>query len=1757
MRPIIHPVCTQADERFSLPARLRCLAIRATVVLLSALLFSGWQARADTVSTVGSMQVDADSAVDGTFDGLLTDPQITEDSIGELAAGSQITISRPDAHFEFNTAAIVTAVGTNGMTLALDTLAADQIVFQVTAASAGAPATITFSGIEMRAIDANGAVAGPRTITVTTAGTLNNALLVDVEVVPGAASALQSTVAFAAGSDGSARANNVDTIVIEVLLRDQFNNAIAGEDVLLRQENDNPLPGDISVSPANPGQTDAAGAVSFTLTSATVQALSVEGFVAADGVELDPLAIEFITPTTDPVASTVVATDNTAIADGIDAGQITVTLLDADGVPLVGHALLLRVVSASVDPDVVTFSPPAATSNGSGAAVFDVRSTIPQNVTFSAVDITDLVTLNGSDVVTFTDNVAEPAQCTVVAADGQAIADGVDTELITVTVRNGFGTPLAAHQIALTPDNPLGVTVDPPTADTNGDGVALFAVSSTEANVVTFEATDVEDPGNPVSVGSVPVTFLANQFDDGRSWVMPEDGTAEVGTPEVVTVTLRNSLGNPVPNTNVVLAVASASVDAGAVSIVPPPPGGTSTNAQGQALFTATSTVAQSVVFAAAAAGTPLTDTATVDFALATNLVAEAIGVAFQAGTTSVTITYAIEGVAAVNPFIIRLRVDPDGAGPTAESAIDLGAGDGVVFTPGTHTITRDITAELSGLIEHGATVAADVDANDDVPGEPAADNQVSTALEVNLQAGSVGVTRVGADAVATVTYSVSSPAAVPNFTIQLQIDADNDAVFESLVNLAGDPTPGIHTAATSVLVNLAGVLQNGGQVVAVVDALAEVTEREEIADNQVSTALQVDLTASAIVLDPALNATLTYVVDSPAEVRPFEIEFYLDTNLNNVLDAGDAQVGPTQPGDAGPGSHTIAQSFAVTPPATGQFIFAQVDTGGAVAELVELNNVAGSQNAAITDLVANATGLSPAGVATVSYTVQSPANVDAYRIRLRLEDDLGVVVVPDLATFDGDVTPGAHEHTVDIRAALNAAGVEQNYSVVAELDIDGTVAEGDEGNNTAATAPIAVDLQVAELVLFEEGFQAVFTYTVTGPAAVPAYDIVFALDANGNNALDAGEALVTVAGNRNPGTHTAPAGGTLDLAAPLRARGITADASARILAVLDPGNAAVGEGDEANNQTAKTGTYEVDLQMVFLDFPGVDLDTRFEISIQYRVAFNRPVEDFAVGVYASRDDNLSIGADDVLLRRVNVTAASAKTVGIHGLDITNLEVRASDFPDGRFFLKVRIDDQLALAEVDEGNNVLTQTNAGQNLLNADLDGDGLTLGQELDGFELLIFRADEQEPRLVAAGETSTDDNKVDTDGDGLSDRLERELGTDPTERDTDADGLSDTDEHAGVTDPADWDTDGDGLSDGEELAGFALTRYAPGSNTGRFSEATVSVVHTDPLNPDTDGDGIADWDEVNTFALLVALDGLTVRVASAESLASIGLEDLAARADREVRKPVFGIRTDPTGADTDEDGLPDGDDPAPQINPARWGYDTNDDDVFDLTDLAEIRRAAEAAGQDTTRFPTDVRGFQRRLLDFDQDADGFLEAPDANGDGFPDFTRYNEATLEQAFGIDFSNDGSLDDGFDVGGLGQGPEDSSPEDRPGAVGRGVRKFGTFRVMRAADGSIAGDGTIDLIDSLGQLIPTDNCPNQSNPQQLDFDGDGLGDDCDADLDNDGVPEPLDPFPQDPTQRSVLPPLCGLGATQTLLFGLVGLAGVRCLGSSRRGRRPRR
>jgi len=94
------------------------------------------------------------------------------------------------------------------------------------------------------------------------------------------------------------------------------------------------------------------------------------------------------------------------------------------------------------------------------------------------------------------------------------------------------------------------------------------------------------------------------------------------------------------------------------------------------------------------------------------------------------------------------------------------------------------------------------------------------------------------------------------------------------------------------------------------------------------------------------------------------------------------------------------------------------------------------------------------------------------------------------------------------------------------------------------------------------------------------------------------------------------------------------------------------------------------------------------------------------------------------------------------------------------------------------------------------------------------------------------------DTDGDGLTDEEERQIGTNPSYADTDHDGLSDYEEVKDKkTDPLSPDTDGDGVRDGDDLFPFydayvkvAIKYFEDTSEKGVYIDGGIFYSYGEP---------------------------------------------------------------------------------------------------------------------------------------------------------------------------------------------------------------------------------------------------------------------------------------------------------------------------------------
>lgn len=170
-----------------------------------------------------------------------------------------------------------------------------------------------------------------------------------------------------------------------------------------------------------------------------------------------------------------------------------------------------------------------------------------------------------------------------------------------------------------------------------------------------------------------------------------------------------------------------------------------------------------------------------------------------------------------------------------------------------------------------------------------------------------------------------------------------------------------------------------------------------------------------------------------------------------------------------------------------------------------------------------------------------------------------------------------------------------------------------------------------------------------------------------------------------------------------------------------------------------------------------------------------------------------------------------------------------------------------------------------------------------------------------------------VDSDGDGLTDDEEAEIGTDPTAIDSDGDGLFDGDEISRGTNPFLPDTDEDGVLDGDEVLTAGTDATLADTDGDGLGDADEAIAGTDPFVVDTDGDGLTDGEEV--------VRGSDPLAGGAEPTADADAEGTAATEPDGTEEPAVtetaGGDGGGVGADTDDDGLTDAEEATLGTNP------------------------------------------------------------------------------------------------------------------------------------------------------------------------------------------------------------------------------------------------
>jgi len=442
--------------------------------------------------------------------------------------------------------------------------------------------------------------------------------------------------------------------------------------------------------------------------------------------------------------------------------------------------------------------------------------------------------------------------------------------------------------------------------------------------------------------------------------------------------------------------------------------------------------------------------------------------------------------------------------------------------------------------------------------------------------------------------------------------------------------------------------------------------------------------------------------------------------------------------------------------------------------------------------------------------------------------------------------------------------------------------------------------------------------------------------------------------------------------------------------------------------------------------------------------------------------------------------------------------------------------------------------------LNPDTDGGGVSDGSEdsnLNG----VVDSGETDP---TAGNGADDATVTDSDGDGLSDDLETTLGSNPNDADTDDDGVLDGDEANpaddtdgdGLINLLDPDSDNDGLTDGTEVGSdctHADTNISVGNCT---ADGDSGATTTSMVMGDTDGGGVSDGSEdSNLDGVVDSGEGDPNEPADDSNIVDTdgdGLSD-----DLETT-----LGSDPTDADTDDDGTLDGDEPNPSLDSDGDGLinvvdvDSDNDGLYDGTEMGfDCSHPDTDPGPPSHCIADDDGGATvTSPLKWDTDDGGVSDGSEdwnLNGvvdSGETDPTAGNGADDSDAANLDTDGDGLSDNLENT--IGSNPNDADSDDdglldgdEPNPADDADGDGDNNIADPDADGDGLFDGTENGLDcshadtdtTAGNCTPDgDSGATTTHHLIADTDGGGVSD-GDEDINKDGVVDQNETDPNDP------------------------------------------
>ncbi len=356
-------------------------------------------------------------------------------------------------------------------------------------------------------------------------------------------------------------ADGVDSSTLSITVRDVNGNPVAAQNVQLTSDGSNN-------SILQPGPSDAGGATSGSMASTTAETKTVTATINPGPSQVQINQQPSLAFIGDPAtvnasnSSLVMSPTSGVVADGTQSSLATITVRDVNGNPVSGQ--LVSLASSGFANSIL---PASAVSDANGLATANITSLRAETKTITATinpgPAQVVVTQQGS--VQF---IADASSISASLSSASALpatsvaADGTSISTISVTLLDVNSNPVAGQSVQISADGILNSIVQPSSSDAAGQ--ASGTIASTAAQTKTITVTANPGPSQVVLVQKPTVAFV------GNAAAISATGSSVIASPDqelianglsqsTVTITVRDTNGNPVPGQSVQIAVGGGS----------------------------------------------------------------------------------------------------------------------------------------------------------------------------------------------------------------------------------------------------------------------------------------------------------------------------------------------------------------------------------------------------------------------------------------------------------------------------------------------------------------------------------------------------------------------------------------------------------------------------------------------------------------------------------------------------------------------------------------------------------------------------------------------------------------------------------------------------------------------------------------------------------------------------------------------------------------------------------------------------------------------------------------------------------------------------------------------------------------------------------------------------------------------------------------------------------------------------------------------